>query len=164
MSWQPSSRQYPDYCRRVHKASIDARARNWYLHSVFVERIMVSGIMFCFSEWRLELRLCPATTLMHSAVEKARFGSSLANGHGDYHSVRSSRLVSVDRSTSMRFEFLASCTLFGRSVAPRSLPTSLFLFDSPPPFDFSFPLFPDALPKPDAKHSIFKVCILCACY
>jgi hypothetical protein len=24
---------------------------------------MVSGIMFCFSEWRLELRLCPATTL-----------------------------------------------------------------------------------------------------
>ncbi|EUC41653.1 hypothetical protein COCMIDRAFT_105545 [Bipolaris oryzae ATCC 44560] len=87
--------------------------------------------MFCFSEWRLELRLCPATTLMHSAVEKARFGSSLANGHGDYHSVRSSRLVSVDRSTSMRFEFLASCTLFGRSVAPRSLPTSLSLFDSP---------------------------------
>ena len=39
------------------------------------------------------------------------------------------RLVSVDRTMSMRFEFLASCTLFGRSVARRTLPTSLSLSD-----------------------------------
>lgn len=163
MSWQPSSRQYPDYCRRVHKASIDARARNWYLHSVFVERIMVSGIMFCFSEWRLELRLCPATTLMHSAVEKSSirifFGErSRRLPFGSVFSPCFGRSVDIDAVR-------VPCLLYTiRSVRSTSKSSNLTFPLRFPPFDFSFPLFPDALPKPDAKHPILKVCILCACY
>ena len=124
----------------------------------FVDGKMVFGICY-FHKWRLDLLLCPATTLMHSAVEKLDSDLLWRTVTAIYHSIRTSRLVSVDRSISMRFEFLASCTLFGRSVAPRTLSTSLSPFD--PRFDVTSTLLPRR-PHPDAKHSISKVCILCA--